>query len=159
MENESNIRTIKEIMIKRFNQFNESLLDKMTGLSDEELFNNLRGDGDPNTLLINYARVGFLPGIKTALSDGADINFNSDKPISTDVFTKRSDNFFNNLTPILISVYHEHFDAFKYLYETYEYEIKTSKEDIIKTAIDKSNLEVVKYLIEEQGYNISTNNY
>jgi len=58
-------------MIKKFSKFklDESLRNKMTGVSDDNLFKGLYND-----MLIKSFDIGFLGGIKKALELGADFN-------------------------------------------------------------------------------------
>jgi len=67
-------------MIKKYKQFNEGLLDKLQGPTDEEVmkhFNNL----SPSQMLSQACKTDYLPAIKLALSKGGNIFTDDDTTI------------------------------------------------------------------------------
>jgi len=61
--------------MKKFNQFNESVLDKLQGPNIEEMLKQFK-QMNPTDALFKcvHKNTGFLQGVKQALEDGADIN-------------------------------------------------------------------------------------
>jgi len=64
-------------MIKKFNKFNEGLLDKLKGPNDEEIWKILN-KLDPKDMMFKSAEIGFYPGIEKAIELGADIKDRED---------------------------------------------------------------------------------
>ena len=60
-------------MIQKFNQYNEGLIDKMAGKSDEEIAKATK-DFDPDKSLRLGVHEGLLNLVKKAIEDGADVN-------------------------------------------------------------------------------------
>jgi ankyrin repeat protein len=60
--------------MKYLKTYNESLRDKMTPKSDEEILKEL-GDLTPDDMLFQSSKYNFLKGVKKALEMGADINY------------------------------------------------------------------------------------
>ena len=60
-------------MIKNYKLFKESLLNKLDGPSEEEVFNRL-SKMNPIEMMFKSAEIGFLPGIKKAIDLGAKFN-------------------------------------------------------------------------------------
>lgn len=59
--------------MKNYKLFKESLLNKLDGPSEEEVFNRL-SKMKPKNMLFKSAEIGFLPGIKKAIELGAKFN-------------------------------------------------------------------------------------
>ena len=66
-------------MIKNYNKFNEGLIDKLKGYSDEEVWNNLKELG-LDKALIKACKINFLYGVKKALEEGANYKAEFNKP-------------------------------------------------------------------------------
>jgi len=63
-------------MIKKYKQFiNEGLLDKLTGPSKEEVWNNYK-DLDDEQLLKLSAKNGYIEGVEEAIKRGVDLECN-----------------------------------------------------------------------------------
>jgi len=60
-------------MIKKYKQFNEGILDKLTGPSEEEFWNNIKGL-HPTEKLRKSIGAEYLYGINYALNHGAELN-------------------------------------------------------------------------------------
>ena len=116
-------------MIKKFNQFNEGLLDKMTGPSNEEAWGNIK-DMVPNDMLISSAKAGIIDGVKQAIEQGA--------------------NIYQNLGVVLrYAVESSNYELVKFLIGKglYSY-LSVGNYSILLYAVMSGNLEIVKYLIK-----------
>ena len=67
-------------MIKNYEQFNESLRDKLVGPTEDEIMNNLK-DLSPDKLLLKSCQIGFIKGIELALEKGADVHYNNEQAL------------------------------------------------------------------------------
>ena len=60
-------------MITKYNLYKESLLNKIKGPSEEEVYNNLE-KMSPEKMLIKSVNMEYMKGIKHAINLGANIN-------------------------------------------------------------------------------------
>jgi len=65
-------------MIKKYKQFNEGVLQHLTGPNKEELLDGL-SKLEPYTMLMKSLDNNFLPGIKISIERGADFHDNNEK--------------------------------------------------------------------------------
>ena len=61
-------------MIKKFEQFNESLKDKLVGPTEHEVVENFK-KLPPDEMLKRSSKLGLIDGVKIAIERGADINY------------------------------------------------------------------------------------
>ena len=67
-------------MIKNYNQFNESLRDKLVGPTEDEVI-DIFLKKSPQELLRKSCKLGLLKGVKIAIENGADIHADNDSAL------------------------------------------------------------------------------
>ena len=142
----------------------ESLLDKISGPSEEEIISNL--SKNPNNLLLYACREGLMEYVVKSLEYGADIHFKNDLAIKTAakcgyldmvkyLISKGADFHIDMETPLRYASLNGHLDIVKYLINKGA-NIKAKSGDVLEKAILNGHIDVVKYLVEK-GINVSKN--
>lgn len=121
-------------MIKNYKIFTESLLSKLEGPSEEEIFNNFK-DLTPDDMLYKSIDIGFSKGIKKAINFGVNIDFNE---------------------AFCLSAESGHLDLVKFFHEKGA-EVTNDDNYALKYSAENGHLDVVKYLIEH-GADVHANN-
>jgi len=116
----------------------ESLRDKMTSKSDEEILNSLKSL-DPDRMLVQAAKNKSIEGVKKALKLGADIHY------------------FNNLA-LQVAIDDENLDIIKYLIDK-DADIHMSDDYPLRHSVEVGNTELVKYLLDNGAEPDTMDNY
>ena len=120
-------------MIKNYKQFNESLINKLEGPNEEQIWDYLNGlKLNPNDLLIKSSESGFLPGVKKALDNGANINY-------------------SNELALYQAVSNSFYDVVKYLIENGA-NIEGENNDVLKSALLSHDVDILKLLLDNSKH-------
>lgn len=123
-------------MIRKFNQYNESIRNLLVGPTEEELLNNLE-QFDPTDALFKCVRKGngFLKGVIRSVERGADIN--------------AKDNH-HGWTPITYAIENNYIDIIVYLMKKgVKIDEKTFPiEYVLTKVVYKGTLEDLKYILK-----------
>lgn len=120
-------------MIKKYNLFKESLLDKLKGPTEEDIWNLIK-NYDPDSMLVKSCEIGYLQGVKKSLEMGADINY-------------------DNSLSLYLAVENNHINIVKYLIEN-GVNLEGDNNDIIKNALLSHNSEILKILLNNVKHDI-----
>lgn len=123
-------------MIKKFNTYNESLRDKMVPKSFDDINNSINNNEDKNEVLLNSTINGYIPGIKMALKDGADINYDSNIVLLNSIVYNKPEMFYE-LYDLTIKGLKDKSEKSK-LINLIETEIYELNMDIIDTIVNNS---------------------
>ena len=135
--------------IKNYNQFNESLLNKLQGPSEEDVWDNYKSL-KPNELLYKSAKSGFLNGVIKAIEMGANVNDCQNIKDYFDVDDDDDDDYDYNFSVIEIAAAYNQLNIIKYLIEhniNKEY-INDALSNMRFDPDDLDNLDTVKYLLK-----------
>ena len=157
-------------MIKNYKNFiKESLLDKIKGPSEEEFikdftkkkplkrFGFFTNINNANDLLIASCEGGSLNGVKTAIENGADINYSNNAALTIvlsrgflDIFIYLDDKFnlINKDTlfrSMISSIYSDDSNMLKYLIDNYSHKIKTdlNERELLLKCVERNNLDAL----------------
>lgn len=103
-------------MLKTYKIFKEGLLNKLQGLSDEEVWNNLK-KLSPNNIFAKSCESGFFYGVKKSMEMGADIFSHFEY----------EDDWNDNYSGLEYLIKNNNLDIFKYIFDIYE--IKDYQQD------------------------------
>jgi len=147
-------------MIKKYKQFNEGLLDKLTGPSEEDTFNYLllNKSSEPNKLLSICSEKGFLYGVKKAIEMGANIHYNDDEALGYAcdsgngdlveyLLKKGADIKWEGDILLQNAAYHGHAKVVKALLE-YGADVHSNDEYALRFAAQEGHLDVVEVLLQ-----------
>lgn len=120
-------------MIKKYNLFKESLLDKLKGPTEENIWNLIK-NYDPDSMLVKSCEIGYLQGVKKSLEMGADINY-------------------DNSLSLYLAVENNHINIVKYLIKN-GINLEGDNNDIIKNTLLSHNSEILKILLNNVKHDI-----
>ena len=121
---------------------NESLLDKLSGPTDKDIWNYVRYL-NPEKMFEISCKAGFLKGIETAVEEGIDINSLVDEDGESDY-------------GISILINNNHNDVLEKILDKYADDMQL--EEFLETAVSDGNLEATKLLVNH-GADINNKNY
>ena len=124
-------------MIKNYKQFNESLVDKLVGSTEDEVWNTIK-DLSPNEILIKSCDCGFIKGVIFALDNGANVQYKNNRSICD-------------------ASWYGYIDIVKLLIDKGA-DIHVNNDEPLKIASGQGNIEIVKLLLDNGCDVYSDNN-
>ena len=120
-------------MIKKYKLFNESLLNKIKGPTEENIWELIK-NYQPNSMLVKSCEIGYLKGVQYAIEHDANINY-------------------EHSLPLYLAVENNYIDIVKYLIENGS-KLEGENNDIIKNAILSHTSEILKILLDNIEHDI-----
>lgn len=136
------------MIITKYQQFNESIKSLLVGPTDDEVLDSLKNE-EPNVILMKSVNSDFLPGVKYALENGANVNFSD---LSTNYLNDLNStyDYFGICSPLSRSVMHNNIEISEYLLDNGA-DIDFNSGKCLRNASSRGDYKMVKFLLENDA--------